>query len=153
VITAPASNSFLQSISLSPVDDVVNPATHFGVSIFDWSQSLQQPTGAPLYTSSQKPIGPETFTANIGLTPLDQYIIELIGNGAADFPAAPSGAFAVPQLYFLQTSQPGNEFSNASYALNMGLTYAPLPAALPMFGSAVLALAGFAGWSRRAGRG
>lgn len=37
VITAPTSNSFLQSISLSPVDDVVNPATNFGVSIFDWS--------------------------------------------------------------------------------------------------------------------
>lgn len=143
VITAPDEAAMLRDFTLNPIADMGGlAATNFGISIYNWSQALHLPMGAPLYISPFSPIGLTTFLANIHVNGGAQYLITLNGNGSADFPV--TNASDAATLYLLQTSS-STTFNNTPYALQSRITYetlspVPLPPSWVLFLTGILAI-------------
>lgn len=157
VITTPTAATSLRNFSLyASYGGLPEGATGFGISIFEWSPSLQQPVGPSLYQSplfsltspsdsTPDPywgVRPTVFSPQISVNGNSQYIIELLGNGAAGVLITSNMLNA--QLFGYESNVGSNFHPFGEYALRSDMTYAsavPLPATLPLFGCALMCFA------------
>ncbi|MDD3182951.1 MAG: hypothetical protein PHD48_09135, partial [Alphaproteobacteria bacterium] len=94
-------------------------------------------------------VRPTVFSPQISVNGNTQYIIELLGNGAAGVLITSNMPGA--QLFAYESNVGSNFHPFGDYALRSDLTYAsavPLPAALPLFGCTLMC---FAARARRQG--
>jgi hypothetical protein len=165
LVTAPPNADFVQSLSIYAGNSGLgsSAATQFGIEAFAWSPSLQEPIGAPLYesplvsfsapnTNPPDPtfqIRPTVFQVNKSITPFQQYLIELVGNGAANVLTAQATPDAQLVLYQSNVGTNFQPFGNDALRTDITLSAVPLPAAFPLFGSALAGLGGAGWWKRR----
>jgi hypothetical protein len=141
VITIPTGETLISSATVfeeNPNAD--GDATYFGLSLFRWSSALDEPIGLAIYQSAPvslsvdnlnppdptaEDLRPTTFEIGDSVVPGAEYILELLGDGAAG--VAMGQGYADGGLYLKQGGSEWAEFGDYDWRTNIEFDKTPVP--------------------------